>query len=81
MAELVSTRGQASCVHIWLVQVDVAVGVQDGNVVAQSSFVELRVLETPDNVVLIMPAGLWWVEATGVILTNTDLQDPEGIAC
>ena len=81
MTKLVSTRRQASCVHIWFVQVDVAVSVEDGNVVAQSSRIELRVLETPDDIVLIMPAGLWGVEATRVILPNTNLQDPEGIAC
>ena len=34
VAELILAGGQASCIHIWLVQVDVAVGVQDGNVVA-----------------------------------------------
>ena len=81
VAKLILAGRQASRVHIWLVQVNVTVGVQDGNVVAQSSLIELRVLETPDNIVLIMPAGFWGVEATGVILTNTDLQHPEGIAC
>jgi len=77
VAELVSTRGQASCVHIWLVQVDVAVSVKDGNVVAQSSRVELRVLEKPDNSVLLVLDSLWGVEATGIVLTDTDLQEPE----
>ena len=80
MTKLVPTRRQASRVHIWLVQVDVAVSIKDGNVVAQSSCIELRVFQPPDNIVLIMPAGLWRVEATCIILTNTDLQDPEGIA-
>ena len=81
MAKLVPTRWQTSCVHIRLVEIDVAFSVKDGNVVAQSSRIELRVLQAPDNIVLFMPAGLWGVEPTGVILTNTDLQDPEGIAC
>ena len=76
MAKLVTTRWQASCVYIWFVQVDVTVSVEDGNVVAQSSRIELRVLETPDDIVLIVPAGLWGVEATRVILPNTNLQDP-----
>ena len=81
VAKLVPTRWQASCVHIQLVEIDVAFSVKDGNVVAQSYWIELRVLQVPDNIVLIMPADLWGVEPTGVILTNTDLQDPEGIAC
>ena len=80
MAKLVPTRRQASRVHIRLVEVDVAVGVKDGNVVAQSSRIELRVFEAPDNIVLFMPAGLWGVEPTCVVLSNTDLQDPERIA-
>ena len=76
VAELVPTRGQASCVHIWLVQVDVAVSVKDGNVVAQSSCAELRVLEKPDNSVLLVLHGLGGVEATGIVLADTDLQEP-----
>jgi len=76
VAKLVPTRGQASCVHIWLVQVDVAVSVKDGNVVAQSSCVELRVLEKPDNSVLLVLHSLWGVEATGIVLADTDLQEP-----
>ena len=35
----------------------------------------------PENIVLLVPTGLWGVEATCVILTNADLEDPEGIAC
>merc|ERR1712172_114118 len=75
VAKLVSTRGQTSRVHIWLVQVDVAVSVKDGNVVAQSSRIELRVLEKPDDGVLLVLGSLWGVEATGIILANTDLQE------
>ena len=77
MAKLVPTRWQASCVHIGLVEVDVAVGVKDGNVVAQSSCAELRVLEKPDNSVLLVLGSLWGVEATGIVLADTDLQEPE----
>jgi len=77
VAKLVPTRWQASCVHIWFVEVDVAVGVKDGNVVAQSSCAELRVLEKPDNSVLLVLGRLWGVEATGIVLPDTDLQEPE----
>merc|ERR1712020_864336 len=74
VAKLVSTRRQASCVHIRLVQVDVAVSVEDGNVVAQSSCIELRVLQKPHNSVLLVLDSLWGVEATGIVLADTDLQ-------
>jgi len=75
VAKLIPTRRQTSCVHIWLVEVDVPVSVEDGNVVAQSSCIELRVLEKPDNSVLLVLHSLWVVEATGIVLTNTDLQE------
>merc|ERR1712210_223178 len=75
VAKLVPTRWQASCVHIGLVEVDVAVGVKDGNVVAQSSCAELRVLEKPDKSVLLVLGSLWGVEATGIVLADTDLQE------
>merc|ERR1712020_847147 len=74
VAKLVSTRRQTSCVHIRFVQVDVAVSVEDGNVVAQSSCIELRVLQKPDNSVLLVLDSLWGVEATGIVLADTDLQ-------
>ena len=77
MTKLVPTRRQASCVHIWLVQVDVTVSVKDGNVVAQSSCIELRVLEKSDDSVLLVLGSLWRVEATGVVLPDTDLQESE----
>ena len=77
MAKLIPTRGQTSSVHIRFVQVDVAVSVKDGDVVAQPSSIELRVLQKPDNSVLLMLGGLWGVEATGIVFANTDLQEPE----
>ena len=77
MAKLVPTRWQTSSVHIRFVQVDVAVSVKDGDVVAQPSSIELRVLQKPDNSVLLMLGGLWGVEATGIVFANTDLQEPE----
>ena len=77
VAKLILTRGQTSSVHIRFVQVDVAVSVKDGDVVAQPSSIELRVLEMSDNVVLIMSAGLWGVEAACVVFANTDFQGPE----
>merc|ERR1711974_282251 len=75
VAKLVPTRGQTSSVHIRFVQVDVAVSVKDGDVVAQSSSIQLRVLQKPDNSVLLMLGGLWGVEATGIVFANTDLQE------
>merc|ERR1719400_2942646 len=75
VAKLIPTRRETSCVHIWVVEVDVPVSVQDGNVVAQSSCIELRVLEKPDNSVLLVLRCLWGVEATGIVLANTDLQE------
>merc|ERR1711974_256561 len=75
VAKLVPTRGQTSSVHIRFVQVDVAVSVKNGDVVAQPSSIELRVLQKPDNSVLLMLGGLWGVEATGIVFTNTDLQE------
>jgi len=75
VAKLVPTGGQTSSVHIRFVQVDVAVSVKDGDVVAQPSSIELRVLQKPDNSVLLMLGGLWGVEATGIVFANTDLQE------
>merc|ERR1711971_1347476 len=75
VAKLISTRGQTSCVRIWLVQVDVAVSVKDGNVVAQSSRTELGMLEKSDDSVLFVLGSLWGVEATGIVLADTDLQE------
>ena len=77
VVKLIPTRGQTSSVHIRFVQVDVAVSVKDGDVVAQPSSIELRVLQKPDNSVLLMLGGLWGVEATGIVFANTDLQEPE----
>lgn len=56
-----------------LVKVDGVLGIQDGDVVAQSSRASNWVLEEPDHGVLVVVAGLG-VEATGIVLTNTDLQ-------
>ena len=42
VAKLVATRGQARGIHVRLVQVDVTICVDDGNVVAQPPSIELR---------------------------------------
>ena len=78
VAKLVATRGQARGVHVRLVQVDVTICVNDGNVVAQPPSIELRMGQNPSNSVLLMSDGLWRREPTGVILANSDLQEPTG---
>ena len=78
VAKLVATRGQARGIHVRLVQVDVTICVNDGNVVAQPPSIELRMGQNPSNSVLLMSDGLWRREPTGVILANSDLQEPRG---
>jgi len=75
VAKLVATRGQARGIHVRLVQVDVTICVNDGNVVAQPPSIELRMGQNPSNSVLLMSDGLWRREPTRVILANSDLQE------
>ena len=77
VAELVPAGGQTGRVDVGLVEVDGVLCVQDGDVIAQSAGVELWVLEQPHHGVLLVVHGLRGVEATGVILSYTDLQQPE----
>ena len=78
VAKLVATRGQARGIHVRLVQVDVTICVNDGNVVAQPPSIELRMGQNPSNSVLLMSESLWRREPTRVILANSDLQEPKG---
>ena len=78
VAKLVATRGQARGIHVRLVQVDVTICVNDGNVVAQPPSIELRMGQNPSNCVLLVSHGLRRREPTRVILANSDLQEPTG---
>lgn len=77
VGKLVLAGGQACCVNISLVQVDVGLRIKDGNVIAEPASVEFGVLEEPGHGVLDMVAGLGSIEATGIVFANTDLQQPE----
>merc|ERR1719412_2356266 len=72
--ELVVTGGQAGGVHVGMVEADVPVHVQDSEVVVQPGEAHLGVLEDPGDGVLLVSLGLGSIEACGVPLTNSDLQ-------
>jgi len=71
----VVTRWQTRGVHIGTAQVNVPVSVEESDVIAESASVELRVLEDPDHCVLLVVKLLRGIEATGVPLTNSHLQE------
>ena len=62
VVKLVVTRGQTSSVDVGMVDVDVSVSVEDGDVVAESGGAHAGVLEDPDHGVLLMSLLLRSIE-------------------
>merc|ERR1719411_1809472 len=62
-----------------MVEADVPVHVQDSEVVVQPGQTHVGVLEDPGHGVLLVSLGLGSVEACGVPLTNSDLQQTENV--
>ena len=54
VVKLVVTAGQTGSVDIGVVEADVSVNIEDGNVVTESGGAHSRVLQNPDNCVLFM---------------------------
>merc|ERR1719412_2994880 len=72
--ELIVTGGETGGVHVGMVEADVSVHVEDGEVVVQPGETHVGVLEDPGDGVLLMSLRLGSIEACGVPLTNSDLQ-------
>jgi len=72
--ELVVARGEAGRVDVGVVEADVSVCVEDGEIIVQTASIELRMFEDPDDGVLRVIELLGRLEATGVPLSNTDFQ-------
>jgi len=73
--KLVVTRWQASSVDITMVQVDSLTDTEYGDIIAQSLWVKLWVLSDPRDCVLLMLLAFRGVEPTGIILSNTNLDN------
>jgi len=67
-------RRKTGSVDVGVVQVDVLVNKEDGKVIAESGIAHERVLEDPSDSVFFMSEGLWGVETTGIIFTNSHFQ-------
>ena len=74
VVKLVVAGGQAGGVDVGVVDVDVPVHVEDGNVVAQSGGAHAGVLEDPDHGVLLVLLLLGSIEPGGVPLTHSHFQ-------
>ena len=74
VVELIVTRWQAGGVDIWVVQVNISVSIEEGNVIAESSSSKLWVLENPDNCVLLMVESFRRVETTSIPFSNSNFQ-------
>ena len=74
MVEHVVAGGQAGRVDVGVAEVDVPVGVEESDVVAESAGGELRMLQDPDDGVLLVVELLGAVEAAGVPLSHSGLQ-------
>ena len=72
--ELIVTGGKAGGVHVGVVEVDVSVCVEDGEVVVETISVKLRMFEDPDDGVLRVIELLRRLEAAGVPFSDTDFQ-------
>ena len=72
--ELVVARGEAGRVDVGVVEADVSVCVEDGEIIVQTASIELRMFEDPDDGVLRVIELLGRLEATSVPLSNTDFQ-------
>ena len=77
MIELVITGGQTGGVDIGVGEVDVPVHGQEGDVVTEPGQGHGGVLEDPDHGVLLVTLLLGRIEAAGVPLTHSHLQEAE----
>jgi len=73
--KLIVTRWQTRGVHIRVIEADVPVHSEEGDVVTEPGEGHGGVLEDPDHCVLLMTLLLRGIEATGVPLTNSHLQE------
>jgi len=76
--KLIVTRGQTRGVDIRVIEADVPVHGEEGDVVTEPGQGHGGVLEDPDHCVLLMTLLLRGIEATGVPLTNSHLQEVIG---
>ena len=74
MVEHVVAGGQAGRVDVGVAEIDVPVGVEEGDVAAESAGGELRVLQDPDDGVLLVVELLGVVEPASVPLSHSGLQ-------
>merc|ERR1719333_1484700 len=76
--KLIVTRWQTRGVHIRVIEADVPVHSEEGDVVTEPGEGHGGVLEDPDHCVLLVTLLLGGIEATGVPLTNSHLQEVIG---
>ena len=74
VVELIVTGGQTGGVDVGEAQVNVPVSVEKGDVIAQSSLVELRMFQDSDYGVLCMVELFRSVKATCIPFSNTYFQ-------
>ena len=74
VVKLVVTGWKTSGVDVGMVDVDVSVSVEDGDVVAESGGAHAGVLEDPDHGVLLVSLLLWSIETRGIPLSYSHLQ-------
>ena len=79
VVELVVTRWQAGGVDIRVVQVDVPVHGEEGEVVTQSGGAHAGVLQDPDNSVLLVLVLLWGIKSRSIPFTNSHFQQTKKI--
>merc|ERR1719412_1622616 len=77
--ELVVAGGQAGRVHVGAVEADGSGHVEDGEVVVQPGETHAWVFEDPGHGVLLVSHRLGSIEACGVPLTHSDLQQTENV--
>jgi len=73
--KLIVTRWQTSGVHIRVIEADVPVHGEEGDVVTEPGQGHGGVLEDPDHCVLLVTLLLRGIEATGIPLTNSHFQE------
>ena len=74
VVKLVVTGGQTGGVDVGEAQVNVPVSVEKGDVIAQSSLVELRMFQDSDDSVLFMVELFRTIKTTGIPFSNTYFQ-------
>jgi len=74
VVELVVASWQADGINVRVVEVDVSVNVEDGEVVVQPGEAHLGVLQDPGDGVLLVLVNFGGIETCGVPLSDSDLQ-------